>query len=142
MTKTIILSAFLGVLVSIGFAVAEEVDIVKLEKKTWTFSMDKKWAELEALLAPGFQYVNQGGIHDAKGFMEACKASKQSDFTLSDFRITRKRSMIVMSYNAEVQEILAGKPLPKQKAPRSAVWIKTETSWLKILHANCNPICK
>ena len=140
MRKLIGLSVLLTFLAATGVAFAEQADLVKLETEMWGLARDKKWKELEARLAPGFQSVNQRGILDLKGFMEASRKENLSDFNLSDFKITRTGPAAVVTYQADVAETIGGKRIPKQKAPRSSVWIKTNEGWKVILHTNCNPL--
>lgn len=142
MRKLTVFSVFFAVFIALGSVLAEEVDIVKLEKELWADVKNKKWAELKAKLAPGFQDVNQHSARDLKAFLEGAKRYNISDFKLSNFKVTRTGPAIVVTYNSEVAETIDGKHIPKQKAPRASVWIKTDKGWLTILHANCNPLGK
>ena len=55
MRKLTLFSVLFTVFIALGSVLAEEVDIVKLEKELWADVKNKKLAELEARLAPGFR---------------------------------------------------------------------------------------
>ncbi len=97
MRKPILYSTILTVILLGGAALAEEVDFAKLETEGWNYAKDKKWDELKARFAPGYQYVDQ---HKAVGLKEALEALTKmnlSDFTLSDFKVTESGSTAVIT---------------------------------------------
>jgi len=125
-----------------GATLAEEVDFAKLENQMWGYAKDKQWEKLKAGLAAGYQSADQHKTIGLKDALAALKKMNLSDFTLSDFKVTRTGPAAVVSYKAQVAETIDGKRIPMQKAPRTSVWVKTDKGWLTIFHASFNPLGK
>lgn len=108
------------------------------------------WAAIESgdasreakLYAKAFQSIHDDGGRDRAQELELIKKAKIGDYTLSDIKTTEQGPVIVTTYFVEVAETLAGKRLPKRKAARMTVFLKTDDGWQAIAHANLNPLSK
>lgn len=125
-----------------GTVFAADPDFAKMESDTWAAARDKDFAAVTAKFAPGYQSVDERHIMDRKAAIEALKKYNLSDFTLSDFKVTRTGDGAVLTYMVEVTETVDGKRVAKRKTPRASVWIKTDKGWLTLFHGNFNPLKK
>ena len=128
MRKAAMLAAALAVLLTVGVALAEEIDFIKLENEMWGYARDKKWSELKAGLSTAYQSVNEDGAVGLEAALEALGKMNLSDFVLSDFKVTRSGPVVIVSYYAQVAETIDGKRIQKDKAPRMSVWLMTDDS--------------
>lgn len=142
MRKLIALHIVCAIFTATGVAFAEEVDIVKLTNQWWGYCRDKNFEAFKDTLAPGFRGGNQHKAYDLEGFMRIAKNVNVGDFSLSDFKVTRKDDVIAVTYYGQVAETMGGKRIKTQKAPRVDVWIKTDKGWKVLSHANLNPLGK
>ena len=124
-----------------SLSLADDVDFVKLENELWLAAKAPiNWEKLKSMVAPGYQEIDQLGRRELKAAMKDTKTEKMSDFKLSDFKVTRNGPTVVVTYYAAVAETIGGKRVPRQKAPRASIWIKTDKGWQTIFHANCDPV--
>ncbi len=123
-----------------GLSLAEEANFEKLENELWKAAKDLNWPKLKSMIALGYQEVDQAGRRELKAALKDTKTENMSDFKLTDFKVTRNGPTAVVTYYAAVAETIAGKRLPRQKAPRASIWIKTGEGWKTIFHADCNPV--
>ena len=142
MKKVIHLVTLLAFVLAAGGVLAEDIDLIKLEKHMWGLAKDKKWDELKERYAPKYLMVDEHGVSDLKSTMEALRKMNLHVFSLTDFKAVRTGNTTVLTYKASVAETIGGKRVQKQKAPRASVWVKTDKGWRTVLHANFNPLAK
>lgn len=101
---------------------------------------DMKKTDIEETIGKGFQSVHQYGSSNREQEIELVKGLKLGEYSLSDIRITRNGPVIVATYFVSVEETIKGKRLSKKPAPRLSVFLKTDTGWKWIAHANLKPL--
>jgi len=119
---------------------AGEVKGEKLERQMWADIKARNWAAVESKIAPGFQSVHQDGARDREVQIELIKGLNLGEYTLSNFQVTQNGPVIIVTYSVAVEETIGGKCLPKRSAARLSVWLKTDSGWQWITHANLNPL--
>lgn len=112
----------------------------KLLLQLWS-DMEKPDIEaIEKTISKGFQSVHQYGSSNREQEIELIKGLKLGEYTLTDIKITQDGPVIVATYFVSVEETIKGKQLSKKPAPRMSIFIKTDSGWKWIAHANLKPI--
>jgi hypothetical protein len=112
----------------------------KLLRQLWTDMKKPDMQRIEKTTAEGFQSVHQDGANNREQEIELIKGLKLGEYTLSNIEITRNGPVIVATYFVSVEETIEGKRLQKRPAPRLSVFLKTESGWQWIAHANLKPL--
>ena len=95
---------------------------------------------IEKTISKGFQSVHQYGSSNRDQEIELIKGLKLGEYTLTDIKITQDGPVIVATYFVSVEETIKGKILSKEPAPRMSVFLKTDSGWKWIAHANLKPL--
>lgn len=106
------------------------------------------WADLKSgdmsVIAPwfaeGYQSVHQDGASNREQTLKLAENLNLGDYTLSDIKITHNGPVIVATYFVTATETLKGERLVHRRAPRLAVFLKTEAGWKTIARANLVPL--
>jgi hypothetical protein len=112
----------------------------KLVRQLWADMQKPDIEGIEKTIAEGFQSVHQYGASNREEEIELIKGLKLGNYTLSDMKITQNESVIVATYFVSVEETIMGKRLPKKPEPRLSVFVKTDSGWKWIAHANLKPL--
>ena len=112
----------------------------KLLRQLWADMKKPDMEVIEKTIAKGFQSVHQYGSNNREQEIKLIKGLKLGKYTLSNIKITRNGPVIVATYFVSVEEIIKGKRLSKKPAPRLSVFLKTDSGWKWIAHANLKPL--
>jgi hypothetical protein len=112
----------------------------KLLYQLWSDMEKPDMAAIENTIAEGFQSVHQFGSSNREQEIETIRGLKLGNYTLSDIKITRNGPVIIATYFVSVKETIKGKLLSKKPAPRLSVFLKTDSGWKWIAHANLKPL--
>ena len=108
----------------------------KLLSQLWVDMQKPDMERIEKTTAKGFQSVHQYGSNTREQQIKLIKTLNFGEYTLSDVEITRNGPVIVATYLVSVEETIKGKQLSKKPAPRLSVFLKTDSGWQWIAHAN------
>jgi hypothetical protein len=125
-----------------GDAESEQCQGEVLLRQLWEDMRKADMNALEKTLANGFQSVHQYGTSDREQELELLKKLNFDKYTLSDIQITQNGPVIVATYFVSVEETIKGHRLSKEPAPRLSVFLKTDSGWQWIAHANLKPLKK
>lgn len=95
---------------------------------------------IDKTIAKGFQSVHQFGANDREQEMKLIKNLKLGKYTLSNIKITQNVPVIVATYLVSVGETIKGERLSTKPTPRLSVFLKTDSGWKWIAHANLKPL--
>ncbi|MFH1363124.1 MAG: nuclear transport factor 2 family protein [Candidatus Omnitrophota bacterium] len=112
----------------------------KLLRQLWADMKKPDMAAIEKTIAKGFQSVHQYGSNNREQEIKLIEGLKLDKYTLSNIKITRDGIVIVATYFVSVEETIKGKRLSKKPAPRLSVFLKTDSGWKWIAHANLKPL--
>jgi len=112
----------------------------RLLSQLWVDMQKPDMERIEKTTAKGFQSVHQYGSNTREQQIELIKTLNFGEYTLSDVEITRNGPVIVATYLVSVEETIKGKQLSKKPAPRLSVFLKTDSGWQWIAHANLKPL--
>lgn len=112
----------------------------KLVHQLWADMQKPDIEGIEKTIAEGFQSVHQFGSSNREEEIELIKGLKLGNYKLSDMKITQNESVIVATYFVSVEETIMGKRLLKKPEPRLSVFVKTDSGWKWIAHANLKPL--
>lgn len=112
----------------------------KLLHQVWSDMKKPDMAAIQKTIAEGFQSVHQFGSSNREQEIETIKGLKLGNYTLSDIKITRNGPVIIATYFVSVKETIKGKLLSKKPAPRLSAFLKTDSGWKWIAHANLKPL--
>jgi len=111
-----------------------------LVRKLWNDFKTQNISALEKKTAPGFQSVHEDGASDAETELKLLKELNLGQYTLSNFKVTQVGPAIIVSYFVSVEETIEGKRLSSKPAARLSIFLKTDSGWQWIAHANLNPL--
>jgi len=112
----------------------------KLLRQVWEDLKKPDMEMIENKIAQGFQSVHQFGSNNREQEIALIKGLNLGSYTLSDIKITQNGPVIVATYFVSVEETIKGKRLHKEPAPRLSVFVKTDSGWKWIAHANLKPL--
>jgi len=112
----------------------------KLLLQLWTDMKKPDMEAIEKTIAKGFQSVHQYGSNNREQEIKLIKGLKLGKYTLSNIEITRNGPVIIATYFVSVAETIKGDRLTKKPAPRLSVFLKTDSGWKWIAHANLKPL--
>ncbi len=92
--------------------------------------------EVEKTISPGFQSVHQDGARNRDQEIELIKELNLGQYNLSDFTVTQNGPVIVTTNLVSADETIDGEHLSGGTAPRLDVFLKTDSGWQWIAHAN------
>ena len=122
----------------------EDIDIDSIGKELvlqlWADMKANNWMELQKQIAPGYQSIHQDGARDNNAEIELIKGLNLSEYTLSNFKVTMEGPVIIVTYQVNVEETIAGNRIQKRTSMRLSAWLKSGESWKWIIHANLNPL--
>ena len=111
-----------------------------LVRELWNDFKTQDISALESKIAPGFQSVHEDGARDARAELKLLKELNLGEYTLSNFKVTQVDPAIIVSYFVSVEETIEGKRLSSKPAARLTIFLKTDSGWQWIAHANLNPL--
>ena len=121
--------------------VATEKDLgEKLLRQLWGAMEKPDMETIEKTISKGFQSVHQYGANNREQEIELIKGLNLGEYSLSNIKITRNGPVIVATYFISVEETIKGKRLLKTPAPRLSVFLKTDSGWEWMAHANLKPL--
>jgi len=108
------------------------------------------WAKLKAgdatavkqMMSPAFQSAHQDGARSRDEELALIANLHLGPYTLSNFKTTQDGPTLVVTYLVSVEETIDGKRLSRKPEPRLTVFIKSDTSWKWLAHANLKPLKK
>ncbi len=142
----------LGIVMTIVFLIISQRGVVAQDSTTelslgedlvrelWNDFKRQNISALESKIAPGFQSVHEDGARDAQSELKLLKGLNLGQYTLSNFKVTQVGPAIIVSYFVSVEETIEGKRLSSKPAARLTIFLKTDTGWEWIAHANLNPL--
>ena len=111
-----------------------------LVRELWNDFKTQNISALEKKIAPGFQSIHEDGASDAEAELKLLKELNLGEYTLSNFKVTQVGPAIIVSYFVSVEETIEGKRLSTKPAARLTIFLKTDSGWQWIAHANLNPL--
>ena len=112
----------------------------KILRQLWADMKKPDMEVIEKTIAKSFQSVHQYGSNNREQEIKLIKGLRLGKYTLSNIKITRNGPVIVATYFVSVEETIKGKRLSKKPALRLSVFLKTDSGWKWIAHANLKPL--
>ncbi len=112
----------------------------KLVRQLWDGVKNNDMKMLAGFFAKGFQSVHRDGARNRSQELELIKGVNINDYALKNIQATQNGPVIVVTYTTAVEETIDGKRLNKAPAPRMSVFVKTDTGWKLVAHANLRPL--
>lgn len=139
------LGVILLILFIIGCTQTNEVTSVdgeKLVRQLWSDFKRNNREVFENWIADDFQSVHQDGSRNKAEQITLLMNLNLGDYTLSNFKTTQNKNIVIIAYTVSVHETIDGKVLPTAPAERLSVFKKIGNDWKWIAHANLNPMNK
>ncbi len=111
-----------------------------LVRELWNDFKTQNISALENKIAPGFQSIHEDGASDAEAELQLLKGLNLGQYTLSNFKVTQVGPAMIVSYFVSVEETIEGNRLSSKPAARLTIFLKTDSGWQWIAHANLNPL--
>ncbi len=97
-------------------------------------------SSLEKKMSKEFQSVHGFGISDYQGEIETLKGIKLNNYTLANFHQTRQNDTLIVSYTVKAEESIRGEEVDDEPVPRLSVFVKTDSGWKWVAHANLSEV--
>ncbi len=110
-----------------------------LVRDLWKDIAEGNLNKVEQSMAPEFQSVHEDIARNKTEELELLKNAQLGEYELTDFEVTQTDTMILVTYRAMVEEMIAGNYLPARTTMRLSLWVKTGEGWKWAAHANLNP---
>jgi len=122
----------------------EDIDIDSIGKELvlqlWADMKANNWMGIQKQIAPGYQSIHQDGARDNNAEIELIKGLNLSEYMIDNIKVTMEGPVIIVTYQVNVEETIAGNLIQKRTSMRLSAWLKFGESWKWIIHANLNPL--
>lgn len=108
----------------------------KLVRQCWADMEAKKWAELEKMIAPGFQSLHDDRMRNKEEELKLIEKLDIKKYEISDVTVTEDGPLIVVTYKVSVDEKIDGTHVKEKSSPRLSAFLKTDDGWKWVAHAN------
>ncbi len=108
----------------------------RLVRQLWGSLQQGNYDGVEAMLAPAFQSVHEGGVRDREQEIAYLRGMKVNEYSLGNIVATGGDSLYVVSYRLTLKGSLNGRPLVINGAPRLSVFAREGGVWRWTAHAN------
>ena len=135
-----VLTCFPGWTVNTEEPTSDNISGEKLMREIWAEIKAKNWPAVESKIAPQFQSVHADGVRDREVEIKLLRNLNLGEYTLSDFKTTHSGPIIIVTYFAAAEETINGKKVSSKPTMRLSIWLKTESGWQWIAHANLSAI--
>jgi hypothetical protein len=112
----------------------------KLVRQLWVDMSSRNIKAIEKYIAPNFQSIHADGARDRIRQIDLIKGLDIKKYTLSNFKVTQEGPVVIVTYFVSVEETIDGKRLSAKPAARLSAWVKTDSGWKWIIHANLRPL--
>lgn len=109
-----------------------------LERKTIALIQEKRWSDLEEMLAPECQFVTVNSVYGKTEAMRLMKEMHLASITLKDFGAQAVGDNLVVTFQMACTERIAGEPQSHDFSPRLSVWKKSGEDFVCIAYADMN----
>ena len=143
--KLVVIMSVVFLVISQSGVIAQERTIElnlgeDLVRELWKDFKTQNISALKKKIAPGFQSIHADGASGAEAELKLLKELNLGEYTLSNFEVTEVGPAIIVSYFVSVEETIEGKRLSTEPAARLSIFLKTDSGWQWIAHANLNPL--
>gem|GEM_PF-403997 len=97
---------------------------------------DSNIAKLENMISKDFQAVHDFGASNRQEEIQTLKGIKLGEYTLDNFKVTRQGDVLIVTYTIAAEETIQGEQVPQKPIPRLSIFIKTNSEWKWLAHAN------
>jgi predicted secreted protein len=108
----------------------------ELVRKLFTDIKNSNVSAIEKYMSESFQSVHDFGASNREEELNILKGIELEVYELTDFRGTRHGDVLIVTYKMSAQETIEGKKLSLKPIPRLSVFVKTESGWEWLAHAN------
>jgi len=91
---------------------------------------------LKKKMAKSFQAVHSFGASDLQQEIKTLQKLQLGEYTLSDFKVTHEDQLLIVTYNVKAEETIKGERIEDKPIPRLSVFVKKDSGWKWIAHAN------
>jgi hypothetical protein len=112
----------------------------KLVRQLWADIKSNNMAAVGKKTAFGFQSIHQDGARTREQELALIKKLELGEYTLSDFKVSQNGPVIIATYFVSVGETIDGTRLSAKPAARLSAFLKTDSGWQWIAHANLKPL--
>lgn len=108
----------------------------ELVRKVFKYIKNSNISALESMLSEKFQAVHSFGASNRQQEIETLKGIELKEYTLGNFKVTREGKVLIVTYTISAEETIKGERVPQKPVPRLSVFIKTDSGWEWLAHAN------
>ncbi len=120
-----------------GASAAEIHQGEKLVRQLWMLIKENNVKKMAKTMGPGFQSIHEDAARDRQAELRVLEKVDIGKYKLSNFKVTQNGPVIIATYFVSVEETIKGKRLSATKsAARMSAWLKTDSGWKWIIHAN------
>jgi hypothetical protein len=112
----------------------------ELVRQLWADISKGDSSSMERWLVEGFQSIDEHGARNHDQQLEILKNLNLGEYKVSNINVTQEGPALIVTYLLSAEETIRGQRLSKTPAPRLSVFLKTETGWKWIAHANLKPL--
>ena len=107
-----------------------------LVHKLWSSLKEKNRNEIYSMIGSGFQAVSKKGVRDRDQEIKFLDGLYVNKYSFNDLKVTRNGPVILVSYRISAEGTLNGKSISIKSGSRLSIFLKTDSGWLWIAHAN------
>jgi hypothetical protein len=117
------------------FAFADTSKGEKLLNRLWKDMKEGNVKAIKKYTSPKFQAVHYDGARNRCQELQLIANLHMQFYSLSDIKITKEHNVYIISYFAEVDELINGQPVSRT-TPRLTIFEKVDDHWKWVAHAS------
>jgi hypothetical protein len=117
------------------FAFADGSKGEKLLNHLWKDMKEGNVRSIKKYTSPEFQSVHYDGARDRSEELQLIANLHLQSYSLTSIKITEERNVLIITYLAQVQEMINGQPVAST-SPRLSAFEKVKGKWKWIAHAS------
>jgi hypothetical protein len=107
-----------------------------LERVFWTNVKNKKWQDLDRVVASNFVATLPGGQLGRTEWFDRIKELELQDYSIGEMRVELHGGTIVVTYQITMNGKQAGQALPATPLRKMSVWQQQQSGWILIAQSS------
>ena len=104
----------------------------QFERQMWDAVKAAKWLDVHAHIAESYRCTLPNGGHSRAEMMDFLRSMKLAGYTMSSVQSSPNGADIVLTYDLELQGMVAGQPIPPGRLHVLTVWQGVKHGWIEV----------
>ena len=104
----------------------------QFERQMWDAVKAAKWLDVRAHMAESYRCTLPNGGHSRAEMLDFLQSMKLAGYNMSNVKSSPNGADIVLTYDLELQGMVAGQPIPPGRVHVLTVWQGVKRGWIEV----------